>query len=83
MPGAEYNNDMAHRKNPYAVALGKRGARIRYAQMTPEERRTLARKAALTRWQKYQVQKKLEQQRQRRRGRFLAVLPRRLTGRRH
>ena len=48
------------RKNPNAVRLGRRGGlaakgkglRVRYARMTAEERRTLARKAARARWRK-------------------------------
>jgi len=51
---------MAKRKNPHAVALGRkggfasagRGAAARFAAMTPEERRALARKAARARWRK-------------------------------
>lgn len=43
-------------KNPAAVALGrlggKKGGKARAAQMTPEERKELARKAALARWGK-------------------------------
>jgi len=48
------------RKNPNAVRLGRRGGlaakgkgiRLRYARMTAEERRALARKAARARWGK-------------------------------
>jgi hypothetical protein len=44
------------RKNPYAVALGRRGAKkgglARAAAMTPEERSESARKAVLARWAK-------------------------------
>jgi len=51
---------MAKRKNPAAVALGRlggkaaagAGARVRYAAMTSDERRALARKAARARWAK-------------------------------
>jgi hypothetical protein len=51
---------VAKRKNPAAVALGRlggkaaagAGARVRYAAMTAEERRALARKAARARWTK-------------------------------
>jgi len=43
-------------KNPHAVALGRlgglKGGKIRFAKMTPEERKELARKAVLTRWSK-------------------------------
>jgi hypothetical protein len=47
---------MAKRKNPAAVALGRlggrKGGKARMAQLTPEERRALARKAIHTRWAK-------------------------------
>jgi len=47
-------------KNPHAVALGRKGGtaaagaglKARYAAMTAEERRQLARRAALARWKK-------------------------------
>jgi len=43
-------------KNPHAVALGRlgglKGGKARFSQMTPEQRRELARKAVLTRWSK-------------------------------
>jgi len=43
-------------KNPHAVALGRlgglKGGKIRFAKMTPEQRKELARKAVLTRWSK-------------------------------
>ena len=50
-------NPMAKkRKNPYAVALGRRGGKIggkvRAANMTPEERSESARNAVMARWQK-------------------------------
>jgi len=42
------------RKNPYAVALGRRGGKkgglARAANMTPQERSESARKAVLARW---------------------------------
>ena len=38
---------MARRKNPAAVALGKRGAKARLKKLTPEERSAIARKAGL------------------------------------
>jgi hypothetical protein len=38
---------MATRKNPAAVALGKRGAKARQKKLTPEERSAIARKAGL------------------------------------
>lgn len=41
-------------KNPNAVALGrlggKKGGKARAAKLTPEQRREIARKAAMTRW---------------------------------
>jgi hypothetical protein len=48
------------RRNPHAVALGRKGGkkggpkggRVRMAQLTGEERRELARKAARARWRK-------------------------------
>jgi len=43
-------------KNPHAVALGrkggKKGGKARMAALAPEERRTIARKAARARWRK-------------------------------
>jgi len=38
---------MAKRKNAAAVALGKRGAKVRMTKLTPEERSAIARKAGL------------------------------------
>jgi hypothetical protein len=38
---------MAKRKNPAAVALGKRGAKARLKKLSPEERSEIARKAGL------------------------------------
>jgi hypothetical protein len=47
---------MARKKNPAAVALGarggKKGGKARMAQLTPEQRSDLARKAVLARWAK-------------------------------
>jgi hypothetical protein len=44
------------RKNPHAVALGRRGGvkggKSRAAKLTPEQRSASARKAALARWEK-------------------------------
>jgi len=43
-------------KNPHAIALGRlgglKGGKARAAKMTPEQRREIARKAALARWNK-------------------------------
>lgn len=48
------------RKNPYAVALGRRGGRkggpARAANMTPEERSESARNAVIARWAKVKQQ---------------------------
>lgn len=41
---------MAKRKNPAAVALGKRGAKARLTKLTPEKRTEVAKKAAAARW---------------------------------
>jgi len=48
---------MAKRKNPAAVALGRlgggpKGGKARMAQLTAEQRRELAKKAARARWRK-------------------------------
>jgi hypothetical protein len=47
---------MAKRKNPAAVALGRKGGKkggpARAAAMTAEERSESARKAVMVRWQK-------------------------------
>jgi len=40
------------RKNPAAVALGRKGGRTRMKKLTPEQRTTLARQAANARWKK-------------------------------
>jgi hypothetical protein len=49
-------------KNPNAVALGRlgglKGGKARIAQLTPEERRDLARKAVQARWAKEKKRKK-------------------------
>jgi hypothetical protein len=48
-------------KNPNAVALGRlgglKGGKARIAQLTPEERRELARKAVRARWAKDKARK--------------------------
>lgn len=43
---------MAKRKNPAAVALGRRGAKARMTKLTPEKRSEVAQKAAVARWGK-------------------------------
>jgi len=55
-----YNPTMAkRRKNPHAVALGRRGGKVggpaRAANMTAEERSAAARKAVLARWAKWKT----------------------------
>jgi len=40
------------RKDPAAVALGRKGGRARMRRMTAEERTDLARQAANARWEK-------------------------------
>jgi hypothetical protein len=48
---------MAKKKNPHAVALGKRGGskggKLRAQKLSPERRSEIARKAVLARWAKY------------------------------
>ena len=52
----EAEPELAEGKNPHAVALGRlgglKGGKARAAKMTPEQRRKIARKAALARWNK-------------------------------
>ena len=47
---------MARKKNPHAVALGRmggaKGGKVRAANLSPERRREIARKAVLARWAK-------------------------------
>jgi membrane protein DedA with SNARE-associated domain len=43
---------MAKRKNPHAVALGRRGAKARLKKLTPEKRIEVAKIAAAARWAK-------------------------------
>ena len=47
---------MAKRKNPHAVALGRKGGQAsragRMEKIPPEERSAIARRAALARWRK-------------------------------
>jgi hypothetical protein len=48
---------MARKKNPHAVALGRRGGskggKLRAQKLSAEQRREIARKAVLARWAKY------------------------------
>ncbi len=52
---------MGKKKNPHAVALGKKGGRKgglqSAANMTPEQRKERARKAVQIRWKKAEQQK--------------------------
>jgi hypothetical protein len=53
-----YNSGMENkRKNPHAVALGRKGGKIggtkRAANMTPEERSEASRMAVQARWARY------------------------------
>ncbi len=52
---------MAKRKNPHAVALGrkggKKGGKARWAGVSPEERTELARRAVETRWKRAKPRK--------------------------
>lgn len=47
---------MSEKKNPHAVALGRKGGRkggpARAAKLTPEQRKESARQAARARWEK-------------------------------
>ena len=58
---------MAKRKNPAAVALGKRGAKARLKKLSPEKRTEVAKKAAAARWRKPAAKPK-KARGQRRRG---------------
>jgi hypothetical protein len=43
---------MRRRKDPAAVALGRKGGRATARKLTPEQRSQAARKAVLARWRK-------------------------------
>jgi hypothetical protein len=45
------------RKNPAAVALGRRGAKARMTKLTPEQRSEVARRAVEARWAKAKIEK--------------------------
>lgn len=51
---------MVKKKNPHAVALGKiggaKGGKVRAANLSPERRSEIARKAVLARWAKRKKQ---------------------------
>jgi hypothetical protein len=55
---------MAKKKNPHAVALGRlgglKGGKARFAKLTPEERREVARKAVLARWAKEKANRQVK-----------------------
>jgi hypothetical protein len=44
--------EKAHKKDPAAVALGRKGGKNSRINLTPEERTALARKAVAARWAK-------------------------------
>jgi hypothetical protein len=44
-------------KDPFAVALGRRGGKARVARMTPEQLREAMRKASLARWARVKAEK--------------------------
>jgi hypothetical protein len=52
MPAAWHISQYMKRKNPAAVALGRKGGRARMKKMTAEERTNLGRQAAKARWTK-------------------------------
>lgn len=45
------------RKDPNAVALGRKGGKARLLKMTPEQRQAIARKAVTARWAKAREKK--------------------------
>ena len=45
------------KKNPAAVALGKRGAKARMKKMTPEQRSEVAKQAIKARWDRVKEEK--------------------------
>jgi hypothetical protein len=48
---------MGKKKDPHAVALGRKGGKARLQKMTSEQRREIARKAIATRWAKVRAEK--------------------------
>jgi hypothetical protein len=46
---------MGKRKNPHAVAMGRKGGRARKRAMTPEQLSDQGRKAVSERWRKYRA----------------------------
>ncbi len=49
------------RKNPMAVALGRRGGKARLKTMTADERKESARAAARARWKAYHQEQRLNE----------------------
>ncbi len=52
--------EQGKRKNPLAVALGRRGGKARVARMKPEQLREAMRKASLARWAREKGKQKPE-----------------------
>jgi hypothetical protein len=48
-------NANKRKKDPHAVALGKKGGKARIEKMTPERRSEIARKAVQARWAKHKT----------------------------
>jgi hypothetical protein len=48
---------MSKKKDPHAVALGRKGGKARLQTLTSEERREIARKAVSARWAKARAKK--------------------------
>jgi hypothetical protein len=48
--GKEYNRQWMRKKNPNAVAMGKKGGAARARKLSPERRREIAQKGAAARW---------------------------------
>jgi hypothetical protein len=48
---------MEKRKDPHAVALGRKGGKARLQRLTSEQRRDIARKAVAARWAKVRAKK--------------------------
>jgi hypothetical protein len=46
-------------KNPAAVSLGRKGGKARLTKITPQQRKTIARKAARARWAKAKQKKEV------------------------
>jgi hypothetical protein len=48
---------MEKKKDPHAVALGRKGGKARLQKMTSEQRKDIARKAVTARWAKVRAKK--------------------------